>query len=666
MRFKKLLSLLLFVLGLLSCAFGQTKRALIFAIGKYPDDSGWTEISSSRDDSLIKRALAEQKFSDIRNISDKEATIAGIKKALDELISRSQPGDIVVIHISSHGERIEDLGGNKPDGLEESIVSYEGKLPAYGSEPTAEEVSKLKQGYFRDDEFGRYVDKLRVKLGPKGDVMVLLDLCYAGTGTRGTAKIRGGRPPLVSPGFSNKQHNLTPDNKQDFLLPEESAMASYVVIGAAGANEADNEMKDDNGQPVGPLSFAVSKVFAGLDAGMTYRSLFAKIKSVMNEKQPGQHPVLIGNGRDRTLFGGQFIAQKPYVSINHIEGKRMSLNAGKFAGIDSGAKVAVYPAGTINPLNGKRLATGTVISSGLYNAEVQLDNDPGIKKAALGWVFINSQVFKNSRVNISLTNNAAGLKHNKQQTAFSFSEAESIRAALRNIREVQLSNNPDINIARGIHSNVDSIIISSTGKLFDTLTNASKDTVALLTKIRAYVRYKFLKSINITNPDYDLVVKLLPVINGKPDTTFINKETPSFKAGDKLMIWVNNVSRKNLFINILDMQPDGVINPILPNRTQRIFADDLLVPSGSSYLFRNYVITIEPPYGNEIFKIFASTDKIDLEDIATSHGEARRGNLRPFEALVQRSFNLRGQPSQSVANSDGASYNLYFDIVPAN
>ena len=130
------------------------------------------------------------------------------------------------------------------------------------------------------------------------------------------------------------------------------------------------------------------------------------------------------------------------------------------------------------------------------------------------------------------------------------------------------------------------------------------------------------------------------------------------------MIWVNNKSRRNLFVNILDMQPNGIINPILPNSSQRIFADDLMVPSGSSYLFKNYVITMAPPYGREIFKVFASADKIDLEDIALSHGAGKRGNLSPFESLLQKSFSLRSEAPQNLSNDNGTSYNIYFDITP--
>src|SRR6185437_3454473 len=194
-------------------SYSQTKRALIFAIGNYPEDSQWPPIASSWDDSLVRRALRDQKFTEITTVSDKAATVNGIKNSLNDLITRSKPGDIVVIHFSSHGEQVEDLTGNKPDGLEESIVAFDAKQPPYGAEPTKEEMLKLRKGYFLDNAFGVYVDKLREKLGKKGDVIVFMDLCYAGTGTRGIAKTRGGRPPLVSQGFYSKQHGVEDANE---------------------------------------------------------------------------------------------------------------------------------------------------------------------------------------------------------------------------------------------------------------------------------------------------------------------------------------------------------------------------------------------------------------------------------------------------------------------
>ena len=61
----------------------------------------------------------------------------------------------------------------------------------------------------------------------------------------------------------------------------------------------------------------------------------------------------------------------------------------------------------------------------------------------------------------------------------------------------------------------------------------------------------------------------MPIINGKLDTTAIKNKmiNNSFIAneGDTLTLKIKNTGMKDVYVNILDMQPDGTINPILPN-----------------------------------------------------------------------------------------------------
>ncbi|MDZ4203458.1 MAG: caspase family protein, partial [Bacteroidales bacterium] len=76
------------------------KRALIVAIGDYPVESGWKKLNSLNDVTIVKAALIHQGFHEknIVVLTDKEATRAGIVKALDQMIERSKAGDIVYFH----------------------------------------------------------------------------------------------------------------------------------------------------------------------------------------------------------------------------------------------------------------------------------------------------------------------------------------------------------------------------------------------------------------------------------------------------------------------------------------------------------------------------------------------------------------------------------------
>ncbi|WP_372937606.1 caspase family protein, partial [Seonamhaeicola sp.] len=86
------------------------KYALIIAVGNYPKKTGWSTISSVNDVPLIKQTLLNQKFEEanITLLIDEQATYAGIKEALNNLLSKIKPDDIVVIHYSGHGQQIFD------------------------------------------------------------------------------------------------------------------------------------------------------------------------------------------------------------------------------------------------------------------------------------------------------------------------------------------------------------------------------------------------------------------------------------------------------------------------------------------------------------------------------------------------------------------------------
>jgi hypothetical protein len=418
--------------SVLQLSFGQTRHALIFAIGNYPDGSGWPKISSKNDVALIQNALQSQNFQDIKIVQDQAATVNGISGALEDLITKSKPGDIDVIHFSSHGEQIEDMMRHKADGLEESIVTIDAKLPDHSKPFTQAYFESLLPGYYREDMFGSYIEKLRAKLGKRGDVIVFLDLCHAGTGTRGSARVRGGKGALVSPGF-NRKINSSADlahsfSNSDNANADESNLASYVVFGAARANELDYETVDATTQiGYGSLSYAVSKVLLNLSKeqkqALTYRSLFARIQSVMDENSAPQHPVLAGTGADRLLFGGKVITQKPFIEIDRVKGSHVTIKGGSLMGLDSGAKVAIYPAGTSDPKNAKLIDTGTVINSSLFTSEVRFGKPVAIKQPADGWVFVTAPVFKNEPLKI----NVEGTKTRGGNSALTFSQLQRVK-----------------------------------------------------------------------------------------------------------------------------------------------------------------------------------------------------------------------------------------------
>ena len=191
--------IILLVVLLISIPSQATKRALIIAVGDYPENSGWGAISSVNDVPLIKNSLLINGFleQDIMILLDAKATKQGILDALEQLQSKIVKGDIVVIHYSGHGQQIFDDNGDEIDNKDEALVPYDAFV-RYSATYKGE-------NHLRDDTIGTIVTNFGNKLGKSGQLLVLLDSCHSGSATRG-AKTRGGQGTFAPDGWSSKKN----------------------------------------------------------------------------------------------------------------------------------------------------------------------------------------------------------------------------------------------------------------------------------------------------------------------------------------------------------------------------------------------------------------------------------------------------------------------------
>lgn len=680
MKYKHTLILLLLLTMVFNSVTAQTKHALIFAIGNYPEDKGWANLSSLRDAEVINKTLSNQKFDDIRIYLDTQVTHRGIANAFRGLINDKNlhKGDIVVIHFSTHGSQVEDDNGDEVDRLDESIVTFAALAPLNADK---KDFQKNQREYFRDDEFGDYINQLRDTLGKEGDIIVFIDACHSGSGTRGNAKVRGGQPPLVSENFDSTML-ATVDLKGKSVFREKNAvkddekgLATYVVFSAARADELDHEAKNKG---LGSLSYAISKVFENLDAGTTYRSLFTMIQSVMNEVAPNQHPVLEGNGIDRKLFGGEFVWQKPYIEIEKIFKGNPNLilvKAGLLSGLDIGAKVVVCPPDTKDPSKSLSLASGIVTKATNYTANIKLDKNLNNLNPTSAWVFVTEPVYNTKPVNIgfSATISRGAIP------GFSETEIKGIKERFKDLPGFRFDGDSEIVIVKGEIKDFISIKIASNGYIFKTIRDIGSVGDTLIEELKRYTQYKFLRDVEINDPDAQVEIKLVPFIKEKADTSKIDSkivheiyEIYEFIEGDKFVVWIKNKGTYPVYVNILDLQPDGIINPIFPNKKatdskgnlKPIYPSDLLLDAGASRIFSDFPITLFPPFGMEIFKIFVSRKPIDMEGISDSRGATSRGNFTVLAKLVKDSYTMasRGYNSESLSNTDGSTFNVLFRI----
>jgi hypothetical protein len=169
--------------------YSQTaeKKALLVAIGKYPESGGWASINSSNDVKIIKASLLSQGFKEenILTLTEENATKKNILETINtQWYNKLKKSDIAYFQFSGHGQQTADKDGDEIDGYDECIVPFDSPKKYV---PGVYEGQNL----ITDDEIRESFTKIRQKLGPTGHMIVMLDACHSGTGTRGNPLARG-------------------------------------------------------------------------------------------------------------------------------------------------------------------------------------------------------------------------------------------------------------------------------------------------------------------------------------------------------------------------------------------------------------------------------------------------------------------------------------------
>lgn len=614
------------ILPLLLAAFvasAQNKQAIIIAIADYPAESGWSSISSDKDVELLLPVYEAQGFKEPLVIRDKAASKDGIISAMRNFRDRCKPGDIVLVHYSGHGQQIADDNGDEPDGLDEALVAW-GAPAEYYKGYNGEK-------HLRDDEFNELLLDIRGKIGSKGNMLVVVDACHSGTISRGVAKKRGGKAPLVPPGYQigyNKR-----EDGSGFIAKSRGqapSLAPMVLISASSFDEENSETFDERGVGIGSLSYAMAKSLSKVGDSYTYRSLFADVLGVMNEKVPQQTPMVEGDV-DYALFAGQYFKQEQYFDIHEIKGKDIIVNGGSLMGLNPETKVAFYPSGTINPNQSKPIAYGVISKVTPLQSVVKPEAVPAGTDLSKSWIFITEP----SLGNVSLSCNISKIKN----PAIKKDIETIINAKRYNIKDQAA----DISIIES--KNYLSFVRNSDGTIVDSIPLNMEMLSGKADQIMSrYAQNKYLRELKSGYAN-NIHMQLLPcdkdgnIIDGKYDGSLM-----AFKAGSFVKVKVINKGSSRLFYNIIDIQPDGQINPILPMQSELTIkhAEQYVLDPGAERILP-FIIDIAPPFGNEVFKIFASNEPFNLVPFIASAGlQTRGGGESVTSAFKKGNIQTRG------------------------
>lgn len=601
------------------------KLALIIAIGQYPDGGQWRNLSSMNDMRYVKTALVKSGFdaNNIDTLVNKDATKNGMVKALDDLYNKVGEGDIVYFQFSGHGQQIEDDNGDEKDGYDEALVPYD-------ADGRYDPVTYKGQNHFRDDLLGEKLNKIRKKIGPKGSLVVLIDACHSGTATRDAGVKRGTEVPFMSPGYK-------PNIKIDFKNPETGmlegfteGMGSMVVFSACSPNQPNFEVKDDNKQGVGSLSYAFAKSIADLPAESNYRTLFNKMKAFVQGEIATQIPMVEGN-LDLEVFGGKYIAKPLIIAVeqrfnnasNKFNDTTFIINQGQLNSINKGTTLKIYPTGS-NELYAEGVVT-------------QVSNFQSICRS-------NKSLKKNVGYEVKIDGASAGefaasllVQNNDGKSKVANLIADQFKADIKPYQYLSISDNPDytLDIAKDASGGYKVSLLEKgdSVRYVKTVTDSltQDDFKYFLNGIKRSMRVKYLRNMADGGSFAKYIkVEIVPAIKQANQNELVMKPDDAFK------IVITNTGTEDYYYTILDIMPDNDVKVLLPDDSSE--ASDFVIHAGQSIPIGEITVDQGTPNGKEMFKLIVTKAPIDLRSVLNRSKTRSNNAMRSVETVVDDLF----------------------------
>lgn len=259
-------SMMLFSSGL---ANAWTKRALVIGIGEQEDRS-WAKINGDKDVSYVQDMLSKYGYNDVITLVNEQATKKAIVLSFQKLTAVCNPGDIVYIHFSGHGQQVTDVNGDETDGWDEAWIPYDAYL-------TYDERLYKGENHLVDDELNTLLTSVRNKIGDSGKMLVVVDACHSGDSVRGSdidETVRGVKDEFVIP---------VKKRGTDTKAPE-----MWLTLSACKDYQLNQEMKTPQ---VGKLTYALYSL--SRERNVTFETVQDFMKR--HRGQFAQTPVLTGD-----------------------------------------------------------------------------------------------------------------------------------------------------------------------------------------------------------------------------------------------------------------------------------------------------------------------------------------------------------------------------------
>jgi Caspase domain/Domain of unknown function (DUF4384) len=636
------------------------KRALLIGINNYAAVPG---LKGSVNDVMTMREILIQRWGfspeRITMLIDEQASRDNMVAALERIVRESGPQDTVYIHYSGHGSQVEDLNGDEEDGLDETLVPQNGRTAGVRD--------------IVDDELDEMFAKFRTT-----NVLIVLDSCHSGTATRA---------------FNIRARSVPQDKRIDLYKEAPKARAivprkesRFVVMSAT--SEKDEALDGPiQGRYHGFFSYALANALSAAPANATATQVFNSSLQELKRVQEQFGRIAMP---DPQLEGPPAQLEQPLLGIRLLgpanayggESPRLAWAAVKPSGnsewlLVKGAILGATPGSTwsIYPPGETRFAAGGAIAV----ARVSLLNGDD---AVASLISSNVAIPAEARAVTSMPST------DSPRVAVRIQAPTEVRR--RQVRDLVLKNSSAIDLvgsdapARYIIDVGDTALrlLAADGLQTVGQFDAGNDRWAADAARIIERSLKASELSSLDNPASQLKVSVSVISASQPatrDIVLVANTQPSrlrVRAGGDARASSNSLQlavgvNKNAYLTIVDVDPEGSVNVLFPNNSQRpeylpqgfvkggdtALIPDSLTPQNAAGFYWDY----SPPKGMDTLRVFACTDLASAEAIrrrlASIKTAAQTPGVDPLWALhddLQR-MTARGIRIEASAPSSGAA-----------
>lgn len=280
-----------------------------------------------------------------RVLLNQEATYRAIIEGFESHLSRATDQDVVVFYFSGHGSQEqcpEEFWHLEPDKMNETLVCYD-------SRPHGRDLA--------DKELARLIARV-ARRSPH--ILVVLDCCHAGSGTRMTEAVR-----YIEPGKGVRPFD-------SYFLPPEEPMSLSLTCALPGTTGAWSELPRGNhvllaacrdrqfakehwadGVPRGAFSYFLLSTLQATGSNLSYEQLMKAVSASLAGSIKDQTPqleVVEQDELDQPFLGGAVIEGRVRFTASFDSRLEWTVDAGAAHGIQTDSlagttQFALFPAG---------------------------------------------------------------------------------------------------------------------------------------------------------------------------------------------------------------------------------------------------------------------------------------------------------------------------------